>query len=199
MDNHTFKTVTFGGFDKQDVAAYIEKISREYTARIEELERDKAILQDECETLRSQNEFLRSQVAEQSEQLTKVEQELTTASAEAQTLAEAQARAEDLTAQVAQLQPDALAYRQFRDRIGDIECEARSRAAELENTTRSRLRQTAAEFRAQYMNLSATFEAAAEHVNAELRKVEVNMTQLPRSLDQIGAELQSLESVLSDN
>ena len=47
MDNHTFKTVTFGGFDKQDVAAYIEKISREYTARIEELEREKAVLQDE--------------------------------------------------------------------------------------------------------------------------------------------------------
>ena len=47
MDNHTFKSVAFGGFDKQDVAAYIEKISQEYTAQVQELERDRAALQEE--------------------------------------------------------------------------------------------------------------------------------------------------------
>ena len=37
-----------------------------------------------------------------------------------------------------------------------------------------------------------TFESTASHVTGELRKVEVNLTQLPRAMDQAGAELDKL-------
>ena len=96
------------------------------------------------------------------------------------------------------LRPDAESYRQFRNRIGDIECEARSRAAELENATRARLREVTDRFREQYQALAASFDTASAYVTGELRKVEVNLTQLPRALDQIGAELEQLDGTLSD-
>ena len=76
--------------------------------------------------------------------------------------------------------------------------ELNARAAELENTTKSQLRRTAAEFREQYRLLTAASDTTSTHVNEELRKIEVNLTQLPRALDQIGAQLQELEGVLKD-
>ena len=40
------------------------------------------------------------------------------------------------------------------------------------------------------------FESTASYVNSELRKVEVNLTQLPRALDRSGAELEQLTALL---
>ena len=42
----------------------------------------------------------------------------------------------------------------------------------------------------------STFKTTAAHVNSELRKIEVNLTQLPRAMDQSGAELKELEALL---
>ena len=198
MDNHTFKSVAFGGFDKQDVAAYIEKISQEYTAQVQELERDRAALQEENDTLRRQLEALRLKTAEQEKQLGGLNAQVDHFTAKAAALEDADVRAAQLSAEVEALRPDAESYRQFRDRIGDIECDARRRAAELENTTKSQLRRAAAEFREQYRLLTAAFDTTSGHVNEELRKIEVNLTQLPRALDQIGVRLQELEGVLRD-
>ena len=44
----------------------------------------------------------------------------------------------------------------------------------------------------------STFEAAAGHVTGELRKVEVNLAQLPRTMDQSGAELKALSARLEE-
>ena len=101
-----------------------------------------------------------------------------------------------LTAEVNALRPDAEAYAQFRERIGAIECEARKRAADLEIATAAQLRRTLDLFREQYQVLMSTFESTAAHVNGELRKVEVNLTQLPRAMDQAGAELNHLAATL---
>ena len=101
-----------------------------------------------------------------------------------------------LREEVARLQPDAEAYAQFRERIGAIECEARKRAADLEQATATQLQQTVELFQKQYQALMSTFEAAAGHVTGELRKVEVNLAQLPRVMDQSGAELNALASRL---
>jgi hypothetical protein len=103
---------------------------------------------------------------------------------------------EALRAENEQLQPDALAYAQFRATLGTIECDARKRAADLEAATQAQLRRTVDQFRKQYQVLMSTFETTAAHVNSELRKVEVNLTQLPRAMDQSGAELNELAALL---
>ena len=98
--------------------------------------------------------------------------------------------------EVEKLRPDAEAYAQFREQIGAIECEARKRAADLEASTVARLEQMIAVFQTQYQELVTTFDSAASHVTGELRKVEVNLAQLPRAMDQAGVELNELSAVL---
>ena len=42
------------------------------------------------------------------------------------------------------------------------------------------------------------FDGTAAHVPSELRKVEVNLAQLPRAMDRSGAELKELEALLDN-
>ena len=105
-------------------------------------------------------------------------------------------KAETLEAENAKLLPDARAYAQFRERIGAIECEARKRAVDLEEEANAKMQKAVDAFRKQYQVLMSTFETTAAHVNNELRKVEVNLTQLPRALDQNGLELNELAALL---
>ena len=107
-----------------------------------------------------------------------------------------EAEVTQLEAEVSALRPDAEAYAQFRERIGAIECEARKRAADLEAATVGQLQQTVDLFRQQYQVLMSTFESTASHVTGELRKVEVNLSQLPRAMDQAGSELNTLAAQL---
>ena len=153
MENYAFKSVAFGGFDKQDVIHYIEQTAKEAAAAQERLQKEKEDLQAEADSLRTQVREL-------------------------------------------QTRPEAEAYAQFRDRVGDIECDAHKRAAELEASTTARLRRTVELFRAQYVTLMSSFESTASHVTAELRKVEVNLSQLPRAMDQAGTELNELAALL---
>ena len=90
------------------------------------------------------------------------------------------------------LRADAQAYAQFRAKLGSIECEARKRADDLEIAASAKTRQAVQLFQSQYQALMESFEAAAGRVTGELRKIEVNLAQLPRTLDQTGAELQAL-------
>ena len=199
MDNYPIKSVTFGGFDKQDVIHYIEKTAQE-TAEVQKK------LQDENDGLRTKVAAMEQEVAALRMQLgklsvqkddlqTELEQEKT-ARKTLETLKPLEAEVARLTAEVDALRPDAEAYAQFRERIGSIECEAHKRAADLEATTAAQLRKTVDLFRGQYQTLMSTFEATAAHVNSELRKVEVNLTQLPRAMDQAGTELNELAAML---
>ena len=188
MDNYPIKSVTFGGFDKQDVIRYIEQ-----TAAAQQ-------------TLQTENENLRNQVADLSAELSALRAQISSLSAERdqlqETLSQESASRQQLETlkpledEVARLRPDAEAYAQFRERIGAIECEARKRAADLEQATINQLQKTVDLFREQYQTLMSTFESTASHVNGELRKVEVNLTQLPRAMDQAGTELNELAARL---
>ena len=108
-------------------------------------------------------------------------------------------RLKPLEEEVARLRPDAQAYAQFRERIGAIECEARKRADDLEAATLAQPRQTVEQFQVQYQSLVSTFKSTACHVTGELRKVEVNLTQLPRAMDPATAALNTLSSRLNQS
>ena len=183
MDNYPIKSVAFGGFDKQDVVRYIEQASLQAAAvqesqqkLIDTLTAEKNALSEEVESLRRQVAELTAQCAQQKDAL--------------------EAKVAGLEAEAETLRADAANFAHFRDSIGAIECEARKRANELEAATQAQLRQTVDLFRQQYQILMSTFESTASHVNSELRKVEVNLSQLPRTMDQAGSELNTLAAQL---
>ena len=188
MERYPIKSVTFGGFDKQDVIQYIEKAAAEQKT-----------LQEELDGLKEQLSALQRELSarqEQVEELTGERDRLRKALDQETAARQALEPLRPLQAEVERLRPDAEAYAQFRERIGAIECEARKRAADLEQATVTQLQRTVALFQEQYQTLMGTFEAAAGHVTGELRKVEVNLAQLPRTMDPAGAALKSLSARL---
>lgn len=172
MDNYSFKSVAFGGFNKQDVVRYLEQAAEKNAAARRELEEE--------------NEKLRKQAGEQAERLEELEERIAELTRERDELRE------KLETEVAALRPDAEAYAQFRGRLGAIECDARKRADDLETESDALIRRALEEFRSRYQKMMSAFESAAGHVNGELRKIEVTLTQLPRAMDQTGAELNEL-------
>ena len=183
MDNYSIKSVAFGGFDKQDVIRYIEQSAQNAAAIQQELE-------EKVETLYSKNTALTNELEALREQLSEVTGQRD------QLQATLEVEVSQLKSEADALRTDANAYVQFREQLGTIECEARKRAADLEAATLAQLQQTVDLFRAQYQILMSTFETTASHVNNELRKVEVNLSQLPRSMDQVGSELNTLAAQL---
>lgn len=196
MENYTFKTVAFGGFDKQDVIHYIEQTSKEAAENLEKLRQERDSLQTEAESLRSQVRELQTRLEAESSLREQAQSQLEAEQTARQELEAGRDEAQRLRAELEKLRPEAEAYAQFRDRVGDIECDAHKRAAELEADTTAKLRRTVELFRSQYVTLMSTFESTASHVTAELRKVEVNLTQLPRAMDQAGTELNELAAQL---
>ena len=195
MDNYSIKTVTFGGFDKQDVIRYIEESAQTAAAAQKKL-------QSQNDTLTAENAALRSRLESMTDEISALKTQLQTLTADHTRLQETAAHEmaarleleplRPLQEEVERLRPDAEAYAQFREKIGSIECEARKRASDLEIATVNQLQETLALFREQYQVLMNSFESTASHVTSELRKIEVNLAQLPRTMDQPGSELNEL-------
>lgn len=185
MEQNAIKSVAFGGFDKQDVARYIEQISQE----TEKLREERDTLREQMEQLTQETAALREQVLE----LTDTRDRLM---GEVERLTPMEADCARLKQEVANLRPAAEAHVMLREQVGAIECEARQRAAELEERAVDQMKKTTNLFREQYQLLMSTFETASAHMTAEMRKMEVSLAQLPRAMDQSGAELNRLAAVL---
>ncbi len=199
MENYSFKSVAFGGFDKQDVVRYLEQSSEKAAAAQRELEEENAALRAQAEERAAELERLRAQVEELTEERDRLREKLETESAaraDLEPLRALEQEAARLTAERDALKPDAEAYARFRERLGAIECEARKRADDLEEEAAAQTRRTLREFQDQYQRLVSAFEATSGHVNGELRKIEVTLSQLPRALDQTGADLKELSAQL---
>lgn len=196
MENSVFKSVAFGGFDKQDVVGYIERTAREAAEAQEKLRRENDGLRQASQALDGQVSELQARMEALEAENARLREELARETALRQEMEALRPETEGLRTQVEALRGDAESYARFRERIGAIECEARQRAAGLEDETAERLRRLTDRFQAQYRTLMSAFETAAAHVNSELRKIEVNLTQLPRAMDQSGAELEELGALL---
>ena len=197
MESYTFKTVTFGGFDKQDVAHYIEQLTQEHSAALSALQEENAALKEKSSHLEAANCALRTQADMQAASLSQLSAQAEKLLEEVAALRDYPEKYEALRTEADGLRKDAEAYVEFRNRIGNIECEAQQRAAKLEADTQARLRRMVDSFRAQYEALAGTFDAASAHVTSELRKVEVNLSQLPRALDPVDRELEKLDGILA--
>lgn len=199
MENYSFKSVAFGGFDKQDVVRYLEQSSEKAAAAQRELEAEIETLRGDAEAREAELESLRRQIEELTAQRDQLREKLETESAARANLEPLRALEQDvarITAERDALKPDAESYARFRERLGAIECEARNRAEDLEEEAAAQTRRTLEAFRSQYLRLMSDFESTAGHVNSELRKIEVTLSQLPRALDQTGAGLNELASRL---
>lgn len=199
MENYSFKSVAFGGFDKQDVVRYLEQAAEKAAAAQRQLETENESLRRQAEAQAEELEALRAQVEELTGERDGLRKKLASESAALADLEPLRSLEQDMariTAERDALKPDAERYARFRERLGSIECEARNRADDLEETAAAQTRRTLEDFRSRYQQLMRDFEAVSGHVNGELRKIEVTLSQLPRALDRTGTELNELAARL---
>ena len=195
MENYSFRSVPFGGFDKQDVVRYIEQASEKAAAVQRELQEENHSLRSKTAELEDQVEDLQSQLEELKHERDRLQADLKAEAAhrkKLEPLRPLESETARLRAEVEKLRPDAMAYAQFRERLASIECDARKRADDLEAAAQKRMRQTVDTFRSQYQALMSTFEVASGHMSAELRKIEVSLSQLPHAMDKTTAALDAL-------
>ena len=148
MENYSFKSVAFGGFDKQDVVRYLEQSSEKAAAAQRELEAENEMLHRQAADQLEELDRLRVQVEELTEQRDRLREKLETEAAvraDLEPLRALEKEAARLTAERDALKPDAQAYARFRERLGAIECEARKRADDLEEEAAAQTRRTVGE------------------------------------------------------
>lgn len=192
MENYSFKTAAFGGFDKQDVVRYLEQTAEKSAALQRELEQENDRLRRQNEDLTAQVEALQKQLEDLAAQRDQLQSHAEKESAAQESLRRMERDVSRLTAEAGALRPDAEAYARFRMHLGNIECEARNRAQDLEEAAAVRTRQTAETFQSQYRKLMDTFTAAAGHVAQELQTLQEALDRLPRNMDGTEAELDRL-------
>lgn len=165
LENTTFKTVTFGGFDKGDVANYIQKsaaqaeeVQRQLSKEIEALEQELAQLKAEHQTLAEQSA---QQMAEKDQAL---------ADCQAVSGQQLSTLREQLQGQINVLTPDAQAYQRFCQSMTALELEAKTRASDLEA-------QAMAKMEAQEQAQTERLAAMEGEVTQRLADLEAQTTQ----------------------
>ena len=204
-----FRGAAFGGFHRQDVLDYLERITREHQEETAGLTQ---ALEEE-RTARRQDqgarETLEKELAAQTALRQKLEEELKetkSALEEARiALAAAEARASALSGRVDELAPGAASWRRIRDTAGDIEVSAHERA----QITLDAARGQAAEIRAEGVRwvldiqercqrLKETLGSAIAAAEQELDGVRLSFAAALENMDGAQQALSDLVSAVEE-
>ena len=192
MENYAFKSVAFGGFDKQDVIHYIEQTAkggRRRPGEAAEGERGPADRGGQPAGPRSGS--CRRGWRRRPPSGSRPSPSWSRSAQPGRGLEAFKPEAERLAAELERLRPEAEAYAQFRTGWG-------TSSATPTNGPLSWRRPPPPGCAARgavpgpVCDADVLLRVHRLHVTAELRKVEVNLSQLPRAMDQAGTELNEL-------
>ena len=193
-----FRTAAFGGFNRQDVLDYIEKLAQENQEKTLELER---ALERE-ESVRTQSEARLAEAEEQaaaceqlSEELEKLKKDL----AETKSALEEKTRlASDLQRQVRALEPEAKSWQRLKDTAGDIEVSAHERA----QVTIQSAQAHAAEIRADSARWVLDIQDRCDKLRADMQSamsaVETELDSVRDAFVRAQTDMDRIQDALSD-
>lgn len=181
-----FKTCLFGGFDREDVVAFIEKSSRESRERIEALEQENGSLQQKNQNMEAELLLMRGEFKERSEQ--------------AEQAAALQQQVEALTGKLRQLEEEASVlreqaadYQSLKDHIADIEISAHRRTEEFRAAAIAQLRQMIDQQNAWCEQAKGRYHELSEQFAQKLQAAQYAVSQPDLSgFEQMQWQLQEL-------
>lgn len=197
MDEHgfQFRTAAIGGFQKQDVMAYLEKSARDHAQRVaqlqKQLEEARSALASDGETQQTQSQRISALEADN--------RRLAGAMAEVEQL---RAKVAALEADVARLAPAAAAYEAVREKAANIELDAHTRAQAIERKSREkvqqdqqRVKQWMAHIRAGYEELRGGLMGSLAQGIQSMEEATKALQDLDLGMDDIEAQVGALEGV----
>lgn len=214
--DHPFRNAIFGGFNRQDVLAYLENTSKEAARQQEEYQQKLAELQasaaqQEAELaqqlaqvrlLTQENEELR---AKQEQTNIALSSSRTECSQTAQVLKAAQREAETLRAKIAALEPDAAAYAAIKERAAGVELDAHRRAQAVQDAAQlqacqlhRQMEQWIQKVEREYDTLRSEVESTVSHAADQLEKAEKSLNKVTALMGEQDVALESLAQTYLD-
>ena len=186
----SFKTCMFGGFDRQDVVAFIEKTAEEHRVETETLRAENEQLRRERDAAVAENEALRC-LTEEDARLQEDNNRL-------------QRRVEELQGKLAEVQAEndtlrgpAGEYQSLKEHVADIEISAHRRTEEFRAKAMERLAQCIAQQRAWCSQRRSTYLSMNVSLLEQLRQAEQAVENADyTAFDSMISELQRLEDEL---
>ena len=181
-----FKTCLFGGFDREDVVAFIEKSSKESRERIEALEQSNAELLKKNQSMEAELTLMRGQFKEYCDQ--------------AEQAVALRAQLEEVTEKLQQLEQEAVElraqtadYQSLKEHIADIEISAHRRTEEFRAAAIAQLRAVIEEQNAWCEQAKSRFREVSEQFTQKLQAAQYAVSQPDLSgFDQMQWKLQEL-------
>lgn len=182
----------FGGFNKKDVAGYIEELSKksgEYKAESEQL-RERCC---ELETYQQELDSLQSDFDTAQAQLDEANAELEQLRAENARL---QTENAALSAQMETLKSDMEAYKAAREQLVSLELDANRRALELERDAKANADRILTEARDSIIDLQASLESIRRDALRMKDNLYAQITGIASSIDDLAALSRSKQEFL---
>ena len=208
--DHPFRSAALGGFNRQDVLDYLEKMSAENAQRQQELQQKLETAEDAQRQLSTQTAQQEEQLAilrrdrdQLKEQLEQVQQALASSQAqeEAQESALTALRQErdELKARVEVLEPEAAAYETIKDRTAGVELEAHCRAQNVLDQAnvqakelRRNMEQWLGRVEREYDALRSEVESTVSHAADQLEKANKCLDRMTALLSDQDVALEAL-------
>ena len=183
----------FGGFNKKDVAGYIEELSKksgEYKAESEQL-------RERCDELETYSQT----IGELQDCFDNTKRELDDAYAEIEQLKAEIARLKDentaLSSELESIKTDAETYKVAREQLVTLELDANRRAVELERDAKANADRVLAEARDSVIGLQSSLESIRRDALRMKDSLHAQITGIESSIDDLAALSRSKQEYLN--
>lgn len=203
-----FRTVTFGGFHKQDVLNYITAANKEYQERTADLKTKAETAQQEkddlakkyegAEAARKKNaaecERLSALLTQRTTALEQAEKELVALKAEHE---QAAARLAELEGKLPSLEEDAAAYAALKDRTATIELEAHRQAQDTVEQAREQAAKIRSELEGWLRRVQGTYQHLRTDLSATVSHLAGELDRGKKALEETGPAFQQHDELLA--
>ena len=163
--SESFKIWMFGGFDPEDVIAYIDRTAKENQAKI-------AALTEQNEALTKSNQEMQVEMTMIRQQFVDQENENRAAEKWQQEWQAAQEKLQQLEEEAAMLRTQAQEYRSLKDHIADIEISAHRRKEEFRRAAIAQMQEIVNKQRGWCEEMKTKYLAVTEQFSQKLQQAQ---------------------------
>ena len=190
--SENFKKCMFGGFDPEDVIAYIDRTAKENKARI-------ATLTEQNEALTKSNQEMQVELTMLRQQFVDQENENRAAEKWQQEWQAAQEKLQQLEEEAAMLRTQAQEYRSLKDHIADIEISAHRRTEEFRRAAIAQMQEIVNKQRGWCEEMKTKYLAVTEQFSQKLQQAQQVLAEPDVSgFAEMEEGLQNLENSLCE-
>ena len=193
-----FRGAAFGGFNRQDVLNYLEKLAAERKEEREAWEAEKAGLSALLEEERSARSMAENRLALLEDKAGETtDAQRTLAEKEAQ-LAQVKAEVEELRQQIGRLAPEAQSWQRIKDTAGDIEVAAHERAQITIQDAQAHAAEIRSEVIRWVLEVQGKCDALQEDLRTSIQGAEAQLDNIRAAFAETEDQTQTFQSALTN-